>query len=158
RPSSDPLIVHVSDRHLRSPAGPLSSLALEGVIAPLVASWGSRAKIELLITRYWPGPLTLILPKGAAIADAVTGGQTTVGIRCPANPTFQQVLSTLNFPLAAPSANRFGKISPTRAKHVYHELGGLIPLILDGGPCLVGVESTIIRIEDDPFQATLLRH
>ncbi|MBS1960026.1 MAG: L-threonylcarbamoyladenylate synthase [Bdellovibrionales bacterium] len=157
RPAFDPLIVHVSDQHLQSPAGPLASLSLEGTIAPQVATWKNRAKIELLIARYWPGPLTLVLPKGLSIPDVVTSGQPTVGIRCPAHLAFQQVLAATKFPLAAPSANLFGRISPTRAQHVYRELGGQIQLIIDGGPCTVGVESTIIQIIDEPFTVKILR-
>jgi L-threonylcarbamoyladenylate synthase len=106
--------------------------------------------------KYWPGPLTLILPRGKNIPDLVTSGEPTVGVRIPAHPLFQEVLMGLPFPLAAPSANRFGRISPTEAFHVETELEGRISAILDGGACEVGVESTILRIED-PFRATLLR-
>jgi L-threonylcarbamoyladenylate synthase len=157
RPESDPLIVHVSESHLTHAAGLLQSLALEGTLAPEVLTWAHRSQIELLLRRYWPGPLTVILPRGPKIPDIVTHGLRGVGLRCPAHAVFQAVLAKLSFPLAAPSANRFGKISPTRAQHVDQELRDRIPLIIDGGPCLVGVESTILKIEDQPFRASILR-
>lgn len=157
RPEHDPLIVHVSKKHLEHPAGILASMAMEGTISIDTVTWACKEKLELLLRRYWPGPLTLLLPRGTKIPDLVTNGSLWVGVRCPDHPVFQDVLKRLAFPLAAPSANRFGRISPTRAQHVWDELNGKIPLIIDGGPCQVGVESTILKVEDEPYQATLLR-
>jgi L-threonylcarbamoyladenylate synthase len=157
RPEFDPLIVHVSEQHLKSPAGLIPSLVLEGVLAPQVAAWKHRDALEKLMIRFWPGPLSIVLPRGQKIPDIVTNKMATVAIRCPANPVFQSLLKLSGAPLAAPSANRFGRISPTRAEHVFQELNGRIPLILDGGPCAVGVESTILKFEDEPLRLTLLR-
>ncbi|MBK7751267.1 MAG: threonylcarbamoyl-AMP synthase [Flavobacteriales bacterium] len=126
RPAFDPLIVHVKDRN-----------QLERVaVVP--------AEAEPLIARFWPGPLTLVLPKRPEVPDLVTSGLDTVAVRMPAHPLTRQLLALLDFPLAAPSANPFGYVSPTTAQHVADQLGDRIPYILDGGPCDVGVESTII--------------
>jgi L-threonylcarbamoyladenylate synthase len=127
RPSFDPLIVHAPD--LLS----AQSLATE---------WPEAAKS--LADAFWPGPLTLVLPKHPAIPDVVTAGLPTVGLRVPQHPLFRELLRSLDFPLAAPSANPFGFISPTRPEHVAAQLGRELAMILDGGPCEVGVESTII--------------
>ena len=154
RPYFDPLIVHISDSYLKEER-PLDLLAKENILDSSVLGWKNREKIELSMRRFWPGPLTLILPKGNKIPLEVTSGQNTVGIRCPEHSQFQKVLHALSFPLAAPSANRFGRISPTSAEHVLKELDGKIAGILDGGNCAVGVESTIIRITED--DVTLLR-
>ena len=156
RPSFDPLIVHISERYLTHPKGLIPALVQDGVLAPEILGSPDLTRIHLAMKKYWPGPLTFILPRGQKIPDSVTASQPTVGIRCPAHPAFQAVLSTVSFPLAAPSANRFGRISPTEAMHVLSELGGRIPAILDGGSCDVGLESTIVRI-DFPFEITLLR-
>ena len=131
RPLSDPLIVHIPS------IGWLDRLA--------VVSETARRLAE----KFWPGPLTLGLPRRAVVPDLVTAGQDTVAIRMSAHPLFQEVLKNFDRPVAAPSANRFGRISPTCAEHVLAELGGRIPLILDGGPCAHGVESTIVLIRDD---------
>lgn len=129
RPFFDPLICHIPD------LGWLDKItSLPPSLQPLV---------ERLATSFWPGPLTLVLPKNACIPDLVSSGLPTVAVRWSAHPLFQAVLSRFNRPLAAPSANRFGRISPTTAAHVLKELGGKIPLILDGGPALHGLESTI---------------
>ena len=129
RPSFDPLIVHVRDR-----------VQVDDVaIVPPEA--------EELMERFWPGPLTLVLPKKPSIPDIVTSGLDTVGVRMPAHPMALELLRSLEFPLAAPSANPFGYVSPTTAQHVTDQLGEKIPYILDGGPCAVGVESTIIGWE-----------
>ena len=96
---------------------------------------------------FWPGPLTLVLPKTALVPDLVTSGLNTVGIRMPAHPVALELLRTLPFPLAAPSANPFGYVSPTTAQHVADQLGEHVPYILDGGSCTVGVESTILGWE-----------
>lgn len=138
RPLSDPLIVHLPDREA------LSDLA--------VASPRALALAEA----FWPGPLTLILPRRPQIPDMVTAGQDTVAVRLSAHPDFQQVVTAFGGPIAAPSANRFGRISPTSAGHVLAELGGRIPLIIDGGNCQHGIESTIVRVWDDGLE--VLRH
>ncbi len=130
RPAFDPLIVHVGRRE------DLSAVASE--LPP-----GSEQLMDL----FWPGPLTLVLPKHENIPDIVTSGLDTVAVRMPAHPIALQLLQKLPFPLAAPSANPFGYVSPTSAQHVADQLGAKIPYILDGGPCNVGVESTIIGWE-----------
>lgn len=138
RPAFDPLIVHVPDaeaaeRYAMDFPPPLRELA----------------------RRFWPGPLTLLLPKRDVIPDLVTSGLPRVGLRAPAHPLTQVLLRELPFPLAAPSANPFGYISPTTARHVYDQLHGKIPYILDGGPCRIGLESTIAGFEDG--QVTIYR-
>ena len=148
RPSFDPLIVHISDSYLKEKS-PLKKLVQENILDASVLQWKNREKIELTMKQFWPGPLTLILPKGNKIPPEVTSNQNTVGIRCPQHPLFQKILQNITFPLAAPSANRFGKISPTSAEHVKKELDGRIAGILDGGGCSVGVESTIIKITEN---------
>jgi L-threonylcarbamoyladenylate synthase len=131
RPAFDPLIVHV--------AGVDS-------IEPLVRMTGPvRHQVERLTRQFWPGPLTLLLVRTPAVADSVTAGLETVAIRAPAHRVFRQVLQATQVPLAAPSANRFGRVSPTAAAHVMAELQGQIPLILDGGATRIGLESTIVR-------------
>jgi L-threonylcarbamoyladenylate synthase len=131
RPSFDPLIVHVAER--------------EQVL--LVVKEFPSGTRELMDT-FWPGPLTLVLPKRTEVPDLVTSGLDTVGVRMPAHPIAQELLRALDFPLAAPSANPFGYVSPTTAQHVADQLGDRIPYILDGGPCSVGIESTIVGWED----------
>lgn len=130
RPAFDPLIVHVADR-----------AQLNDVVRAV------PPEAEALMDRFWPGPLTLALPKSARIPDLVTSGLDTVGVRMPAHPLAQELLRALPFPLAAPSANPFGYVSPTTAQHVADQLGDQVPYILDGGPCTVGVESTILGWE-----------
>ncbi len=138
RPFFDPLIVHVAGiEQVPTVAGDMPPLALR------------------LAERFWPGPLTLVLPKLPAIPEIVTSGLPTVGVRVPRHPLMQQVLALVGRPIAAPSANPFGRLSPTRAEHVQQQLGDAIDLILDGGPCAVGVESTIVRVDEDI--ATVLR-
>ncbi len=149
RPTFDPLIVHVADSKLEV-------LVAKKIISEQVLSWPSASLINQALKKFWPGPLTLVLPRGSAIPDAVTSGQNTVGVRMPAHALFLELLGKLSFPLAAPSANRFGRISPTQAAHVVAELDGRIAAVLDGGPCSVGVESTIIQI-NDPLEIKLLR-
>jgi len=107
------------------------------------------AKAAVLASEFWPGPLTLVLPKSPLIPFEVTSGLDTVGIRVPDHPLTLALLQQLGFPLAAPSANPFGYVSPTTAAHVSLQLGGRIPYILDGGPCRVGIESTIVGFEED---------
>ncbi|HSP41678.1 MAG TPA: L-threonylcarbamoyladenylate synthase [Luteolibacter sp.] len=133
RPSFDPLIVHIARR------GELSRVAQ----VPEEIS----ETVEKLTSEFWPGPLTLILPKQPEVPDIVTSGLPTVAVRCSAHPVFRAVCKALGSPVAAPSANRFGRISPTSAGAVMKELGGRIPLIVDGGACSEGLESTIISIE-----------
>lgn len=133
RPFFDPLIVHLPsrdwlDRVTKIPAE-------------------SRAMVDALITKFWPGPLTLVLPRQSIVPDIVTSGLETVAVRMSAHPVFRAVIEHFGQPLAAPSANRFGHISPTTAGHVRSELGGRIPLIIDGGPTQHGVESTIVKVE-----------
>jgi L-threonylcarbamoyladenylate synthase len=129
RPTFDPLIVHGANRE---------------ALAPLVTSWPDEAL--RLADAFWPGPLTLVLPRTHLVPDLVTAGLETVAVRVPDHPMMQALLQSLDFPLAAPSANPFGYISPTTATHVHDQLGRLIPYILDGGPCHVGLESTIVSV------------
>ena len=97
---------------------------------------------------FWPGPLTLLLPRKSNVPDLVTSGLDTVAVRIPSHPLTRELLAALDFPLAAPSANPFGYISPTQASHVNDQLGEKIDYILDGGSCEVGLESTIVGLED----------
>ncbi|MHC4375756.1 MAG: L-threonylcarbamoyladenylate synthase [Planctomycetota bacterium] len=127
RPSFDPLIVHVRD--------PQAALEVATHLPPAA---------ERLAEAFWPGPLTMVLERRDQVPDLVTSGLPTVGVRCPRHPLIQELLAALDFPLAAPSANRFGSISPTTAQHVLDQLGEDVPYVLDGGPCTVGVESTIV--------------
>ncbi len=104
--------------------------------------------LEKLTDRFWPGPLTILLPRRVdAVPDLVTAGSDLVAVRMSAHPAFARVIETFGRPLAAPSANRFGRISPTTGAHVLSELHGRIPLILDAGPTAHGLESTIIALE-----------
>jgi L-threonylcarbamoyladenylate synthase len=151
RPAFDPLIVHVAQADAC-----WERLAARGLIAP---SWGGpqvKALAERLMAALWPGPLTLVLRRGERVPDLVTSGLESVAIRCPAHPVAQALLRESGLALAAPSANRFGRISPTTAAHVMAELAGRLDAVLDGGPCAVGVESTIIAVADDG-QLWLLR-
>lgn len=129
RPASHPLIVHLSG-------------------ADRLAGWAAHVPdtARRLAEAFWPGPLTLVLPRGPQVPHAVTGGQDTVALRVPAHPLARQVLQSFGGGVAAPSANRFGRISPTTAAHVREELGDEVDYVLDGGPCIIGVESTIIDV------------
>lgn len=131
RPDFDPLILHAPDM--------VSALVLASHVPP---------KARLLAEAFWPGPLTLVLPKTARIPYVVTSGLETVGLRVPRHPLTHELLRLLPFPLAAPSANPFGYISPTTAAHVAENLGNEIDYILDGGPCTHGLESTIVGFPD----------
>lgn len=131
RPTFDPLILHVA--------------SIEQAQS-LCTDWPEMA--DKLARAFWPGPLTLILPKADHVPDITTSGQPTVGIRMPNNRLTLELLSTLPFPLAAPSANPFGYVSPTNAQHVADQLGDRIDYILDDGECSVGIESTIIAIDN----------
>lgn len=131
RPEFDPLIVHVPDLDA-------AQLYVENIPYPAFK----------LASLFWPGPLTLVLKKNPIIPDLVTSGMDTVGIRCPDHILCRQLLQELSFPLAAPSANPFGYVSPTKAEHVNEQLGSQIDYIVDGGPCSVGIESTIMGFEN----------
>ena len=129
RPASSPLIVHVSSI---------------GMAKKLVSEWPDRA--ERLASRFWPGPLTLILPKNALIPSEVTAGLPSIGIRMPAHPVAMQLIEAAGVPIAAPSANPFTKVSPTEARHVREALGEAVECILDAGPTEVGIESTVLSL------------
>ncbi|MCC6728677.1 MAG: threonylcarbamoyl-AMP synthase [Chthonomonadales bacterium] len=133
RPPRNPLIVHV-----------------EGAAAArrVTANWPESA--GRLAERFWPGPLTLVLPRGSAVPDAVTGGGDTVAVRAPSHPVARALLAAAQLPIAAPSANRSQRLSPTRAEHVARDLFGRVALILDAGPCPGGMESTVIDLTTVP--------
>jgi L-threonylcarbamoyladenylate synthase len=131
RPTFDPLIVHLADaswleRVIRATPGPAAILA----------------------ARFWPGPLTLVLPKAKVVPDLVTAGLDTVGVRVPDHPAARALIEAADRPIAAPSANLFGQVSPTTAAHVVDQLGDRVDAVLDGGPCRVGVESTIVSLAE----------
>jgi L-threonylcarbamoyladenylate synthase len=132
RPAFDPLIVHTNE------VDRLIDFVME-----------IPEKAKDLAKAFWPGPLTIILPKKDIVPDIVTAGFDTVAVRIPDHPLTLKLLENLDFPLASPSANPFGYISPTRAEHVNDQLGDKIEYIIDGGPCKIGLESTIIGFEDD---------
>jgi L-threonylcarbamoyladenylate synthase len=138
RPHFDPLICHVRS-------------------VSAIDEWVSDFPevLRVLADAFMPGPLTLLLPKRQIIPDLVTSGLDRVAIRVPAHPVALEVLAQLSFPLAAPSANPFGYVSPTTAQHVFDQLGGKLPFILDGGSCAVGLESTIVGLENE--QVTIYR-
>lgn len=138
RPSFDPLIVHI---------------ASFDELARLTTTTDKR--VEMLANRFWPGPLTLILPKSDSVPDIVTSGLETVGIRMPSNPVARELIRLAGCPVAAPSANKFGQLSPTLARHVAKQLPD-VDYILDGGPAAVGIESTIISLNEKGFE--ILRH
>ncbi|WP_201154916.1 L-threonylcarbamoyladenylate synthase [Rhodothalassium salexigens] len=140
RPQFNPLICHVAGRDM---AGRLVTL--------------SQAA-DALIAAFWPGPLTLVLPRraDAPVADLVSAGLDTLAVRAPAHSVMRQVLFALDRPVAAPSANPSGRLSPTRADHVAEGLGDRVDLIVDGGPCAVGLESTVVEVRDDAV--VVLRH
>lgn len=127
RPADNPLIVHIADVD-----------ALEGLVKEIPDA--ARA----LMAAYWPGPMTLLFPRKDCIPDVTTAGLDTVGVRLPSNPVARELIRAAGVPLAAPSANRSGRPSPTTAQRVMEDMDGVIPLILDGGPCEVGLESSFI--------------
>jgi L-threonylcarbamoyladenylate synthase len=138
RPPDHPVIVHLDDpRYLHRWVSEVPAVA------------------EQLAAKFWPGPLTLILPKAENVNDIVTGGQSSIGIRIPSHPMAQQLLNAFGGGIAAPSANRFGRLSPTKPEHVRDELGDAVQVILDGGDSPIGLESTIVSCLDN--QARLLR-
>ncbi len=110
-----------------------------------------RDCVKELAAAFWPGPLTMLLPRSAAVPDAVTAGRPLVGVRVPSHPAAQALLRAVGLPIAAPSANRFGHTSPTTAEHVLADLGGRIDAVLDGGPTHVGIESTVIDVTRSPI-------
>lgn len=135
RPTDHPLICHV---------------ASADALAPLVAEVTPAARA--LAGAFWPGPLTLVMPRSHEVPDAVTGGRDTVAVRVPAHPVALSLLRAFDGPVAAPSANRFGRPSPTSASDVADEIGDAVAVILDGGPCEIGIESTVIDLTCDPPQ------
>jgi len=135
RPVDHPLIVHLAD-------------------ADDLASWAPDASdsARQLAATCWPGPLTIIVPRSERLPASVSGGRPTVGLRVPAHPLARELIRSAGVPLAAPSANRFGAVSPTTAAHVHDDLGDLVDVVLDGGACPVGVESTIVDTTVEPPQ------
>jgi L-threonylcarbamoyladenylate synthase len=133
RPADNPIIVHVASNEMAKRC---------------VTNWPELA--DRLSKSFWPGPLTLVLPRTRKIADIVAAGGATVGVRWPSHPFIQAVIRECDFPLAAPSANLSSRISPTNAEHVRQQLGGKIPLIVDGGQSQVGIESTVLDLSASP--------
>jgi L-threonylcarbamoyladenylate synthase len=133
RPATNPLIVHVADT---------------AMARSLATDWPQVA--ELITASLWPGPVTVVVRRGPRIPDTVTAGGPTVALRCPDNPLTRRLIATLGRPLAAPSANRSMQLSPTTAGHVLEGLGNRVDLILDGGPCGRGIESTVVDCTTDP--------
>jgi L-threonylcarbamoyladenylate synthase len=129
RPDYNPLIVHAADAE---------------AARALAAEWPVAA--ERLAAAFWPGPLTLIVPKAAHVPDAVTAGLPNVAIRVPGHPVAQALLAAAGIPVAAPSANRSGEVSPTTADHVVRSLGDALDYVVDGGPCTLGIESTVVSL------------
>ena len=138
RPAHDPLIVHI---------------AALGQLADLVVAVPDAART--LMSRFWPGPLTLVMRRSEAVPDEVTAGLETVAVRVPSHPVARALLEAVRLPIAAPSANLFSRPSPTRAAHVLADLDGRIDIVLDGGPAWVGLESTVLDLSHDP--PTVLR-
>jgi len=132
RPGWDPVIVHVSNLEM-----------LQRVVL------GVSSKAQRLIDTFWPGPLTLLLPRQGAVPSIVTAGRALVGVRMPAHPVARALIATAGVPVAAPSANRFGHTSPTTAQHVLDDLDGRIDLLLDSGPAWCGVESTVVEVREE---------
>lgn len=130
RPYNDPLIVHIADAER---------------VGEIASEFPDAAR--RLAEAFWPGPLTLLLPRAAGVPDLVTAGLPAVAIRVPSHPLTLELLRLLEFPVAAPSANPFGYVSPTTAEHVLDQLGDAVAYVLDGGPCTVGVESTIVGFD-----------
>ena len=132
RPGWDPVIAHVCDREMLGRVAEVPDLLARDV--------------EVLVEGFWPGPLTLLLPRTSAVPDAVTAGRPLVGVRMPGHPVALELIRRAGVPVAAPSANRFGRISPTTAAHVLEDLDGRIDAVLDGGATTVGVESTVLDV------------
>ncbi|MDR2428835.1 MAG: threonylcarbamoyl-AMP synthase [Candidatus Margulisbacteria bacterium] len=144
RPSFDPLIVHVAE-----PAQVFEYIVDSQCMLPL-----QRTYVQWLTEKFWPGPLTIVLPKNTLIPDIVTAGLSTVALRMPDNPVALELIRQSSCPLAAPSANKFGRLSPTTAEHVRKQLPEL-ECVLDGGAAKIGIESTVISLQEDGF--TILR-
>ncbi|MDR0558140.1 MAG: threonylcarbamoyl-AMP synthase [Treponema sp.] len=144
RPRFDPLIVHIAD---------LSTLNMAADVGSLPRSL--RAKLDVLCRNLWPGPLTLVLPKQASVPDLATSGLPTVAARFPSHPVAQKLIRYSTGAIAAPSANPFGYLSPTKASHVQEQLGELVDFIIDGGRAGIGVESTVLDLTEEP--ARMLR-
>jgi len=138
RPTHHPLIAHVEG---------------EAAARALAASWPERA--SRLARAFWPGPLTLVVERAAHVPAAVAGGGDSIAVRAPAHPVARALLAALGEPVAAPSANRYQGLSPTTAAHVVKQIGGEVDLVLDGGPCDAGIESTVVDVRDD--RARVLR-
>lgn len=137
RPSWDPLIVHIAS---------FEDLERVAILGPEL-----RERVECLARAFWPGPLTMLLPRAPAVPDTVTAGRPLVGVRIPANPAALQLLRAAKIPIAAPSANRFGHTSPTTAAHVIEDLGNRIEAVLDDGPTQFGIESTVVDVTGKPI-------
>lgn len=133
RPATNPLIVHVAD---------------QAMARSLASAWPAAA--EAIATHFWPGPVTVVVPKHRDVPDIVTAGGPTVALRCPAHRLTRRLIERSGYPLAAPSANRSEALSPTRAAHVLESLGDQVDLILDGGPCTHGIESTVVDCTVSP--------
>jgi L-threonylcarbamoyladenylate synthase len=133
RPVDHPVIVHITD---------MSELKHWAAEVPR-AAW-------LLAEKFWPGPLTMVLKRSPHVNDLISGGQNSIGLRVPGHPVAQQLLKAFGGGIAAPSANKFGRLSPTTAEHVREELGNAVEMVLDGGPCDVGIESTIVDLTLEP--------
>lgn len=133
RPASDPLIVHIAD---------LDQLDMITIDLPAI--------VPLLARYFWPGPLTLVLRRSALIPASVSAGLDTVAVRIPRHPVAHALIEAAGLPIAAPSANRFARPSPTTAQHVYDDLAGRVDMILDGGPTTIGLESTVVDLSGDP--------
>ncbi len=131
RPTFNPLILHVANK-----------TQLNEVC------FAENRLVEVLISKFWPGPLTIVLPKKSIVPDIITAGHATVAVRMPLHPVALKLIEKSEVPIAAPSANAFSRLSPTKAEHVENQLGDAVDLILDGGKCNVGVESTIVKITD----------
>ncbi len=132
RPTFNPLILHVSSLEMLESIAEVSNL-----------------KVKILIARFWPGPLTLVLPKKSIVPYIVTSGLETVAVRMPNNKIALELINKFGGPIAAPSANSFSRLSPTRAEHVEKQLGEFVKIVLDGGSCNIGVESTIVEVTED---------
>lgn len=142
RPKFDPLIVHIAEPNL------LSQIALR------IPDQAAK-----LIDRFWPGPLSLVLEKQPHVPDIVTAGLSSVAVRCPGHDVARELIKAAGVPVSAPSANRFGMVSPTTAKHVRDQFGSQLPCVLDDGPCRIGVESTVVSFVDSKdAEPVLLRH
>jgi L-threonylcarbamoyladenylate synthase len=155
RPRFDPLICHVAQGCLgstngspHSAASALAKLIDMGLLNEEPLREGNYADAERLAQQFWPGPLTLVLPKSSRVSDLATSGLATLGVRAPRHPVAQALIAAAGVPLCAPSANRFGRISPTSAQDVCDELGDRIDWILDGGTCEIGLESTVVGFDE----------